>query len=482
MNIFTILITLLFLTKTSPVFAASNLKYFGYYNYDYPGATPTKNLDELKSLGNINIAFSDLWGTDTPGIAAFSGTSIKALVPVEKIFFEKGITGKPNKLISGWPTRLQELKTSLAPFLDSVYGFYMSDEPNWNDISKADFITASKAISEAFPGKAIMAVEAYPPIESGSIPSDYYQYITDIGFDYYFTLLDQSNDTGWNKFVSLYNKFAIHTQNKKVWLIPDGYALTAASALRLPDALDRYYNFALTKQNIVGMLVYSYGTGYQYESQHYLMPQFSLYNSAIRARHIEIGKSIVTNDTQPMKLPIGNFDSATCEYISGWTCDPTDFNQTLGVYMYHGGPTNQGGVHFATPIANISRETAVSVLCGGKPGHGFSASVPSTLKDGKVHSIYVYAKGLNTSQINPLLHGSPKNITCSTTISTHSPSPPASLPGDCNNDNKIDIFDYTILISNFNRTGANGFISSDINKDGTVNIFDYNIVVTNFGK
>ena len=59
---------------------------------------------------------------------------------------------------------------------------------------------------------------------------------------------------------------------------------------------------------------------------------------------------------------------------------------------------------------------------------------------------------------------------------------PANTSADLNNDGKVDIFDYNILMSNFGKTGVAGFVKSDINKDGKVDIFDYNILISNFGK
>jgi hypothetical protein len=56
----------------------------------------------------------------------------------------------------------------------------------------------------------------------------------------------------------------------------------------------------------------------------------------------------------------------------------------------------------------------------------------------------------------------------------------SSLLGDLNNDGKVDIFDYTIFISEFGKTGSN--LASDLNKDGKVDIFDYTIFSQNFGK
>lgn len=57
-----------------------------------------------------------------------------------------------------------------------------------------------------------------------------------------------------------------------------------------------------------------------------------------------------------------------------------------------------------------------------------------------------------------------------------------SIPGDINDDGKVDIFDYNILLSDFGKTGAVGFSPADLNPDGKIDIFDYNILVGNFGK
>ena len=67
--------------------------------------------------------------------------------------------------------------------------------------------------------------------------------------------------------------------------------------------------------------------------------------------------------------------------------------------------------------------------------------------------------------------------------STPSPSPTPSAsakPGDIDGNNKVDIFDYNILLTNFGRTGVG--VPGDLDKNNKVDIFDYNIVLTNFGK
>ncbi len=62
--------------------------------------------------------------------------------------------------------------------------------------------------------------------------------------------------------------------------------------------------------------------------------------------------------------------------------------------------------------------------------------------------------------------------------STASPSP-VLKPGDIDNNGKVDIFDYNLLLTDF---GKNGALAADIDKNGKVDIFDYNLLLTNFMK
>lgn len=50
--------------------------------------------------------------------------------------------------------------------------------------------------------------------------------------------------------------------------------------------------------------------------------------------------------------------------------------------------------------------------------------------------------------------------------------------GDINNDSKVDVFDLSILLSNYNTT----LQSSDLNKDGVVNVFDLSMLLSNWNK
>jgi hypothetical protein len=59
-------------------------------------------------------------------------------------------------------------------------------------------------------------------------------------------------------------------------------------------------------------------------------------------------------------------------------------------------------------------------------------------------------------------------------------SSPPSHPGDADGDGDVDIFDYSLVVTNFGRSGKS--IPGDVDHNGTVDIFDYSLVVTNFGK
>lgn len=54
---------------------------------------------------------------------------------------------------------------------------------------------------------------------------------------------------------------------------------------------------------------------------------------------------------------------------------------------------------------------------------------------------------------------------------------PVYRPGDINHDGRINIFDLSILLSNYGRIGT----VADINHDGIVNIFDLSILLSRYG-
>ncbi len=85
----------------------------------------------------------------------------------------------------------------------------------------------------------------------------------------------------------------------------------------------------------------------------------------------------------------------------------------------------------------------------------------------------------------PAGHSSPAPTTSPLLTSTPTPlssaSPVASIkPGDANRDAKVDIFDYSQILTDFGKTGT--VLFGDVDFDGDVDIFDYTRVLTNFNK
>jgi hypothetical protein len=55
-----------------------------------------------------------------------------------------------------------------------------------------------------------------------------------------------------------------------------------------------------------------------------------------------------------------------------------------------------------------------------------------------------------------------------------------ALPGDANNDDRVNLDDYNVLAANFSQAGR-GVGTGDFNFDGLVNLSDYNILAGRFG-
>lgn len=117
----------------------------------------------------------------------------------------------------------------------------------------------------------------------------------------------------------------------------------------------------------------------------------------------------VTEDLPPRDAPAmnitGYLDSVTCDTMGGWAQDLDTPEASLGieVWSFVGG-SYWKKIHNAE--ANIERADV------GK--HAFSFFTPSALKDGKNHSVYIYAKGANSNEYTKLT-GSGVALTCGNT-------------------------------------------------------------------
>lgn len=112
--------------------------------------------------------------------------------------------------------------------------------------------------------------------------------------------------------------------------------------------------------------------------------------------------------------PIGSFDYAGCDTLTGWAFDQNNTGVSIDIDLYRDGPYGAGGTFIGRYSANIYRSDVNSTynITGN---HGFSIATPPSLKDGNSHRLYVYAIDSNGGN-NVLTIGSPKTISCQSAI------------------------------------------------------------------
>lgn len=108
----------------------------------------------------------------------------------------------------------------------------------------------------------------------------------------------------------------------------------------------------------------------------------------------------------------GRFESADCSALVGWAADRNHLNTVINVEI------REGSTLLATVPANLLR-TDIGAVLGDNGLHGFSWTVPQSLKNGQPHTISVKFAGTSAS-----LTDSPRTITCS------APGAPPTAPSN----------------------------------------------------
>ncbi len=122
--------------------------------------------------------------------------------------------------------------------------------------------------------------------------------------------------------------------------------------------------------------------------------------------------------------PVGFFDSADCNQMTGWSIDLNYLNSPNQVAIFKDGPAGSGTI-LGYVNANQPRTSALCQSVGGQNcavcdsdpsqpqcAHGFIFQTPNSLKDGLTHQIYVHGMHIDNQGVNPLLQLVPKSLTC----------------------------------------------------------------------
>ncbi len=120
--------------------------------------------------------------------------------------------------------------------------------------------------------------------------------------------------------------------------------------------------------------------------------------------------------------PIGSLDTGCANLsdpqVTGWAFDPSDPAKAIFADLYFDGPAGQGTGFRTTadqPRPDLPAGTG-GVVPAWHINHGFSYGVPSQYLDGRSHTVYAYAIGIDKNDQpdgnNPQLNGSPLTFRC----------------------------------------------------------------------
>lgn len=129
----------------------------------------------------------------------------------------------------------------------------------------------------------------------------------------------------------------------------------------------------------------------------------------------DYGCASATDNTENGE-PLGSLGQTFSCTLTGWACDADNYATPIFVHFYEGN-TFINGV-----VADQPREQSVANACGGITTHGFTYTLPASLKDGRPHTIYVFAINIGTDAQNPPISGSPLTLTCAAPVSSSSSS------------------------------------------------------------
>jgi hypothetical protein len=212
----------------SPV--VSHLKQYGYY-WAQSGSYGA-HLDEVTAHTNLNFV------QRPEDLAVCAARGVKCLLEARWQFFN-GSTLRPD-YVQSW----NQLVSAITPYLGSVGGFYVIDEPYWVGVSRQDLETCVNTIKDTFPSIPVMVVHAAPSLSSSLVTPARADWV---GFDHYGPL---SEVVG-----SLNTLRSTLAPNQKLWLVPQSYRVnTFTSDAALARANWEYYDLARTDPRILGLL------------------------------------------------------------------------------------------------------------------------------------------------------------------------------------------------------------------------------------
>lgn len=290
-----------------PENANDNFKYFGYYHSDgFANGGEYTYFDQIEQLGNANVLFiNSSYSTDklSAYLADAESRGFKCMVSVFDIFFVSEAGAKDNKPLKGnYQTRWTELVTAIEPHMNAILGFYF-DEPYWLSVKKDAFKAATQMIKTQFPSKKIMACTSAMEVGISSwgnvpiVPSDYYEFCTDLGYDYY----EEWNDAQRLDFLNKFKDKAA-CNNQWIWAVPKAFETnpTLTQGNEITAHIKGFYTEAIQEPRYAGVAAFSFATGIDFDWGYGLESFFDetneFYNEQLKNLYIDIGRAIISKE------------------------------------------------------------------------------------------------------------------------------------------------------------------------------------------
>jgi len=274
-----------------------NLQYFGYYHFD----SYIKTVADYK---HSNICKID--GNDTDTLTELLDNGFQVFIMIRYMFFKDGETP------ADWEQRWNAVKAVINPHIGQIMGFYV-DEPIRRNIgstvnigkSMASFHFACQKVLEDYPDKRMMSVLTIDDINNPDYSREYYQYCTDLGYDFY----PRWSVGDVRKYIGvLEDEIAVGGQD--IWLIPKGfytvdyesdlYGLIEDTTIPIgKDVMDWIkgtYKLAIADHRVVGIYAFSYDDHiFTVDLRRFFTEGSEYYNEEIYGVYNQIGHAIIDN-------------------------------------------------------------------------------------------------------------------------------------------------------------------------------------------
>lgn len=302
----------------------SNLQYFGYYHMDgYQNPDP-KYLPFVGGLENSNVAIFSSWARGTTlqnHINLADSNGMKVLLNVYDFFFQwspGGMGDGSGALHNDWELYYSGLKDTLAGYEDKLLGFYF-DEPWWCGVSEADFRMVTALLRQDFPDHKVVSISAVADLDMQNtgyeMSSDYIEFVTDVGFDYY------GDDLATGQHGLLLSALKLKAdRGQDIWLVPRGFSRNAAETpFVLQNHLLHYYKLALQEPRVVGIVPFTMPTGGDWSTGLYefMNPASAKYDPYLAQAHVQVGKSVLSRSHGELFISSAN----TGNNASAWSGD-----------------------------------------------------------------------------------------------------------------------------------------------------------------